>query len=129
MPEEEGPRGAEHGQDGDGGFDRRRGNERNGDRLDGASGGRSVPWAHEGDSSGARGAQGLKRSLDERGLGDARRGLDREPQRPRRLEAPRAAIPVDAVIVEVRPQYVHRSEILLGGGGVVIPRSFASYFA
>lgn len=103
MPEEEGPRGAEQGQDGDGGFDRRRGGERNGDHLDGACGGRSVPWTQEGDSSGARGAQGLKRSLDERGLGDARRELGREPQRPCRLEAPRAAIPVDAVIVEVRP--------------------------
>lgn len=106
MLEEAGARDAVQGQDGDGGFDRCRGGERNGALSDGASCRRSVPWAQGGEPSGARGTQGFKRSLDERGLGDARRDLDRESQRPRRLEAPRAAIPVDAVIVEVSLQYV-----------------------
>lgn len=106
MLEETGARDAEPGKGGDGGFDRRRGGERNTALSDGASCRRSVPWAQGGESSGARGTQGCKRSLDERGFGDARRDLDREPQRPRWLEAPREAIPVDAVIVEVSPQHV-----------------------
>lgn len=104
MSAEAGARGAELGREGVRGFDRRRAGERSAAAFThGACRGRSVPWGgREGETSGARGAQGFKRSLDERGPGETNRGSEREPQRPRRLEASRAAIPVDAVIVEVR---------------------------
>lgn len=119
MSVEAGARGEELGREGVRGFDRRRAGERSAAFPEGTCRGRSLPWGPEGEMSGARGSQGLKRSLDDRAPGDANRGREREPQRPRRLEAGRAAIPVDAVIVEVR-LILFRNGVELRKSGVAV---------
>lgn len=84
--------------------------------MEDAYGRRSVPSGEERGASG-RGRGGRiahKRSLGERGIEDARKGMERMPQRPRFSEEPRSAIPADAVIVEVGVQR-YRGHVVRNG--------------